>query len=336
MEQSQVENYIKLFLKGNISVIEEKLLLDWIKQSPENKEKFLYLQKYIGDELKTHPDKNSTLHWEQLLRRIMPEKTDESRVSLTSKRIFRLGIPIAASFLIGFSITTLFFLNRSKFVKMAVTEQRIVTPYGARTQFMLPDSSMVWLNSGSELLFPSQFVGKRPVILKGEAYFEVKKSKTPFVVSTIYGEIEVKGTSFDVKAYTDDVFETTLVNGNVHILTENKEEVDLKPGYQAVYSEKSIKVNPIDTHLFTSWIEGKLIFKEENLTNLIKKLERWYNVKIVLENDARLNEISYTGTIEMETFSEVLNLLCVTAPVGYTWNEKMRAMELFYLNKGTK
>lgn len=333
MEQSQLENYIRLFLEGNLSKNDENKLLEWIKQSPENKKYFYSLQQILGEELKTKSDKIITLRWEQMLRRIEPERSAEFWWFNAVKKHYRLAAPVAAALLIGFIISSLVFFDNSKSAKMAVTQQKIIAPYGARTQFMLPDSSLVWLNSGSELVFPSQFNDKRPVKLKGEAYFEVKKANIPFVVSTSYGDVEVKGTSFNVRAYFNDIFETTLISGNVHVIAESKEEVAILPGYQAVYAGKEIRVKPVETKLYTSWTEGKLIFQEEYLPQLAKKLERWYNMKIELDNDPRLNKIIYTGTIEMETFSEVLNLLCITAPVGYTWNDKTRIIKLYYKNK---
>jgi ferric-dicitrate binding protein FerR (iron transport regulator) len=82
--------------------------------------------------------------------------------------------------------------------------------------------------------------------------------------------------------------------------------------------------------MHTSWTKGQLIFRKEHLPKMAHRLERWYNVKIELDNDTRLEDIHYTATIEMESFSEVLNLLKVTAPVDYTWDEKTRVIKLFY------
>ena len=333
MEQSQIKNNIKLFLEGNLPYADEIKLLDWIKQSPENKQYFYYLQQNLTRELLEETDDTTRLHWEKLLGRIDSISKKENLLSYSFRKYYRYTVPVAAAFLIGFFVAALFTWNNIKPVKTIITEQKISTPYGARTQFVLPDSSIVWLNSGSELIFPSQFKDMRPVKLAGEAFFEVKKSGIPFVVSTEYGEVEVKGTSFDVKAYSNDIFETTLVTGKVNVLTKDGENTTLRPGSQATLSEKGLQVKPVETELFTSWKEGKLIFRKEYLPELVKRLERWYNVKIEMENDPRLNSIHYTGTIEMETFSEVLNLLSVTAPVDYTWNEKTRVIKLYYKKK---
>ncbi len=332
MEQPQLKNKIKLFLKGELSPTEELELLQWIKQSAENKNYFYKLQQKIEKEIKFGVNETVRPNWERLLNRI-ERAQNPKRKEFTFRRYYHYAASVAAAFIIGFFIATLVIRKTNTRAVATITEQKISTPYGARTQFVLPDSSVVWLNAGSELLFPSQFKDKRPVKLVGEAFFDVKKSDIPFIVSTEYGEVEVKGTSFDVKAYPEDPFETTLVTGEVHVLTEDRGEAILRPGSQAILSEKGLQVKPVETELFTSWKEGKLIFRNEYLPELIKRLERWYNVKIEMKNDPRLKNINYTGTIEMESFSEVLNLLSVTAPVSYTWNEKTRVIKLFYKEK---
>jgi ferric-dicitrate binding protein FerR (iron transport regulator) len=89
-------------------------------------------------------------------------------------------------------------------------------------------------------------------------------------------------------------------------------------------------VSEVQTDLFTSWKEGKLIFRDEELPLVAKRLERWYNVKIELEEDSRLASLRYNGTLEMESFSEVLQLLKVTAPIDYSYNEKTRTIKITY------
>ncbi len=333
MEQPQIKNDIKLFLEGKLNNAREIKLLEWVKQSPGNKQYFYKIQQSLDEELRTGTDASTRMHWEKLLCRAAPQKEAKNTVDLTLKKYHLYTAPVAAAFLVGFVLAALFTWYLAKPGTTPVTQQKVSTPYGARTQFTLPDSSIVWLNSGSELIFPSKFQDKRPVKLVGEAFFKVKKSGIPFIVYTEYGNVEVKGTSFDVKAYRDDSFETTLVAGKVNVFAGEREGATLCPGSQAVLSEKGLQVKTVDTELFTSWKEGKLIFSKEYLPQLAQKLERWYNVKIEMDNDPRLNNICYSGTIEMETFCEVLNLLRVTAPVDYTWNDKTRVIKLFYKKK---
>lgn len=247
-------------------------------------------------------------------------------------QLYSYGLKIAAVLVIGLLITTVYFFRTAEEYKSSIQVQTITTPFGAKTSTVLPDGSLVWLNSGSTLSFPSGFVKNRPVTLTGEAYFEVAKSNKPFIVITPYGEVEVQGTSFNVKAYSDDnSFEATLVKGKVLVRDKNNiNGVTLWPGQQAVRKSNGLKVINVETTVFTSWKEGKLIFRKDYLTEVARRLERWYNVKIELDNDKRLADIWYAGTIEMESFSEVLELLQVTAPITFSFNDKTRTIKIMY------
>lgn len=243
---------------------------------------------------------------------------------------------VAAAFLLGALLTVALIKTLVPETLQTVQMQKVITPHGAKTNFQLPDGSIVWLNSGSELSFPSAFGETRPVTLTGEAFFEVGKSAEPFIVSTLYGKVEVQGTSFDVKAFPDEGLQATLVDGAVKVKGINSgKEVALRPGQQANFSGGKMAVSKVQTDLFTSWKEGKLIFRDEQLPLVAKRLERWYNVKIELAGDSRLSEIRYNGTLEMESFSEVLQLLKVTAPIDYTYNEKTRTIKITYKQQRT-
>lgn len=329
MEYSQHKDHIKQFLRGKLSKQEEIKLLSWIKESTVNRKRFLDLQKSFSRELKSHAGETSEKSWQQLTGRFEPETT-KKRYLPGFKTYFQLTAFLAAAFFIGFFFATWLNSTEVKPEKQAPVLQKISAPFGARTQFKLPDNSTVWLNSGSEIEFPSHFSDVRNITLNGEAFFEVSKDEIPFVVSSIFGDVEVKGTSFNVKAYHNDSFETTLIEGKVDVTTKNGNKTTLQPGYQAVYRENELNTMKVDTELYTSWTKGQLIFRREYLPRMAQRLGKWYNVTILLDNDKRLESIHYTATIEMESFSEVLNLLKVTAPVNYSWNEKTRTIRLFY------
>lgn len=324
MDKKELHNYTTHFLEGKLSEENELKLLHWIKANHENKNLFLQEQEYIIKTIAEKHDEKLERKWQKLMQRIEPKPTK-------SKTLILWAASVAAAFLIGALMTTVVLKTTNQETKSLALMQNVHTPHGAKTNFQLPDGSIVWLNSGSKLSFPSQFDETRPVTLTGEAFFKVEKSAKPFIVSTIYGEVEVQGTSFDVKAFSDERFQTTLVEGSVKVKEKNNsDEVTLQPGQQANFSGNKIIVGDVETDLFTSWKEGKLIFRDEQLTTVAKRLERWYNVKIELTDDKRLTEIRYNGTLEMESFSEVLQLLKVTAPIDYTFNEKTRIIKITY------
>ncbi len=256
----------------------------------------------------------------------------DERDSLKRKLvILKRTVQIAAILITGVIISSLFFFRKPTQEQPLAQLQTISAPFGAKTNFKLPDGSTVWLNSGSTVSFMSRFDQVRLIDLKGEAFFEVTKNGLPFIVSTQYGNVEAKGTTFNVNAFTGENFQTTLLTGIVNVTEKlTGKEVTLNPGQQAGHDGTELKVENVDTNIFSSWKDGKLIFKNEYLPSVIKRLERWYNVKIDLAPDKRLAEISYTGVIEMESFSEVLHLLKVTAPIDFRYDKQTRIIRIVY------
>lgn len=195
----------------------------------------------------------------------------------------------------------------------------VVVPYGKRTQITLSDNSSVWLNSGSKLVYPARFAtDRREVYLEGEAIFEVSHNKErPFHVITNDVEVKVLGTVFDVCAYKDDkITSTILESGSVElkynsnsILSQSK--VTMSPGMLAVYdpSEKNVRQAHVNTKLYTSWREGYFVFERQSLGEILKKISRYYNVSIQL-NDQSLADETFTGPLDLRnSATQVLEII---------------------------
>jgi len=201
------------------------------------------------------------------------------------------------------------------------TYAEISAPQGSRVQFTLPDGSMGYLNGGSGLKYPVNFSVSRNVSLSGEAYFEVSKDKRhPFTVQTKYADVQVFGTRFDVCAYEGDqeVF-TTLEEGSVKVFNKTeKSSVMLNPGEQNVISTSSGKMQNIQvkTNLYTSWKDEILRFDNSPFDEVVKKMERWYGVKINLDKSLKYSE-NYTFTVRTESLKELLQLLSITTPMSF-------------------
>ena len=166
---------------------------------------------------------------------------------------------------------------------------KVNVPRGGEYQLMLSDGSKVQLNSMSSIRFPVQFAQDcRLVELEGEAYFEVSKTGQPFIVQTKGMKIEVLGTTFNISAYANEEYQTTLVSGSVKVQTENGSNRILKPSEQACITPGSnqINVRNVDTAFYTSWIHGKINFKDQRLDDIMKTLARWYDMDVVYENEA--------------------------------------------------
>ena len=265
------------------------------------------------------------LLFQKIRHAILQEQAEKSSGKL---KLYAIGLRIAAVLLIGMFAASILFYQQKASVLDRFPIQTVSIPYGATTQFKLPDGSSVWLNSGSSLSYSGNFSTKRKVELKGEAFFDVVKNAGPFIVQTNYGKVEVLGTAFNIQAYDDGDFTTTLERGMVKILdTANKHDMILNPGEQAKLINNKLVKNEVDTKLFTSWKDGKLIFSRDPFPDIMRNLERWFNVTI----DYSANDFEglwFSGTIESETLTEVMNMICKAAPVKYTYESAKREVKI--------
>lgn len=192
---------------------------------------------------------------------------------------------------------------------------KIETPAGGQYQVILPDGTKVWLNAASSLSYPTAFTGhERKVILSGEGYFEVAKNKDmPFRVESPSQEVEVLGTHFNISAYTDDrTAITTLLEGSVKL---NGKTI-LQPGEQSVNSGTAITVRQTDTENAIAWKNGKFKFTNENITDLMRKVARWYNVEIIY--DGPMTNKDFSGSVSrFDHISRILDVLESTNTVHF-------------------
>nr|WP_129730050.1 FecR family protein [Parabacteroides goldsteinii] len=204
--------------------------------------------------------------------------------------------------------------------KTTVLNNHLVIPKGRTYQLHLEDGSRIWLNSESELIYPEQFIGdKREVTLIGEAFFEVaKNAEKPFLVKTKGIEIKVLGTSFNVSCYgKDNTINTTLVEGSVSIHTEQGKEQTITPSEQFTYNKDnhSTKIQTVNTELYTSWIDGKYIFKDTTLEEIIDKLQRWHDIHPNYE-EQDLRHRRFSITIDRQsTLDQILEVISFTSDV---------------------
>ncbi|MEN6456082.1 MAG: FecR domain-containing protein [Prolixibacteraceae bacterium] len=329
-DETAYKEKIFRFLQGNLSEEEETELLAWIKAGGEVRKKlFRQQQSLFREQIVQQKNRQTDRQWEKLSFKLEDYPFLKLQSGHQRPVPVRWVMSVAAAFILGLVISSLIYFTGKNLPQNGLQVQEVSVPYGARTNFMLPDGSTAWLNSGSTLSFPAHSNGDRTVNLKGEAYFDVVKNGTPFTVSTVYGKIEVLGTSFNVKAYSDGEFESTLVEGSVKVNGSGNHSLALIPGQQAYLDEQGeLNIRKVDPEVFTSWKEGKLIFYREPFAKMAKRLERWYNVTIEV-NDEEMKDLWFTGTIEMETLSEVMDLISRTMPVQYDYNQKIRALRIY-------
>ena len=242
---------------------------------------------------------------------------------------------IAAILFIPLLVASLLLLFQVKSFKSEISWAEIHAPCGTRTDFHLPDGSTGHLNGGSTIKFPTRFTDKiRNIKLTGEAYFNViSNHKKPFIVSTEKIDVKATGTSFNVMAYPDEtITEVTLLNGKVEVFRKRENVITsmgvLDPDESLIYNAKSDsqKIQSGNSADKLSWIDRKLMFKYESFDEVIRKLNRWYNVNIAIK-DTLLESYIYYGAFQDETLDEVLKLLQYTAPIKYKDIERKRKQD---------
>lgn len=238
---------------------------------------------------------------------ILDEKSNQS-----SKKLAGLAIEAKKGKLIYSNFAS---LNSNQ----ANYSNTITTPKGGQYQVVLPDGTRVWLNAASSLTYPELFGGNnRTVKLQGEAYFEVAKNKAmPFHVITSDQDVEVTGTHFNINNYKDDqLTKTTLLEGSVNVKSAGLVKI-LIPGEQASVNTNPaiIKVKKVDVEEEIAWKNGLFQFDNTSLKNILKQLERWYNVKV---NYTDFPSKHYNGMISRSAnLSEVLKMLELTGNIKF-------------------
>lgn len=201
----------------------------------------------------------------------------------------------------------------------------VEAPQGSRTQMTLPDGTKVWLNAGSKISYSQSFgLVNRLVLLAGEGYFEVAHNEElSFSVESENVRVKVLGTKFNFRDYPSDAEATvSLAEGSVAMNSQQHlaDEQLLKPGQRATVDKQTgkIRVEEYEVANATQWTSGKLIFDGEPLQEIVKTLERSYNVKITIA-DNRLLTLRFYGDFlrQEQTLSEVLDALTATGKIKY-------------------
>lgn len=207
-------------------------------------------------------------------------------------------------------------------------------PNGKTFQLQLSDGTIVHLNAGSSIKYPVQFIegSDRQISVTGEAYLDVAKDpEHPFIVNTNGLNVRVLGTQFNVSAYPEDeTTEVVLVEGAVSLYTEKEEygsekNVYLKPGFKGSFDKvkNNIDTSEVITNLYTSWVNGKLVFRNMTFNNIMKKLERHYDVTII-NNNSDLTHEEFNANFGNEPIEDVLMELKANYGIEYQFlNDKI-------------
>ncbi|VAW17979.1 Putative anti-sigma factor [hydrothermal vent metagenome] len=255
----------------------------------------------------------------------------EKRKSL---KLFTILQKVAAVLILPLLVATLYFATKTPTPKITTTEWHTInTPAGLRSEFILPDGTKVYLNSKTSLSYPIAFNNStRDVKLTGEAYFEVAENKKqPFIVNTGKIKVEVTGTEFKASNYPDEnLTEIVLASGKINLFQGeySKEKEILRsmvPGEKATYynNENKIYFEKVNVDKYISWKDGILMFRDDSMQEVVRRLNRWFNVDITLTGN-KLKDYVYTATFQDESLIQILDLLKLSAPIDYSIKRRER------------
>ena len=208
-------------------------------------------------------------------------------------------------------------------------------PNAEMSDVTLPDGTKIKLNSSTELKYSMGFYKKREVYLSGEAYFEVKSDpKNPFLVHIHDYTVKVTGTKFNIKSYPGINPETTLEEGKISVLSPvGKKMVELKPGENLILDKEKnqLLVKQVNTSQITNWTAGKIFIKNQTIEEIVKIIERWYDVKIVFDDES-IKQLRITGTIlKNKPVEQLLNVLVRSDLIDYSMVEDVNNQSVVHI-----
>jgi transmembrane sensor len=321
LTNSEIERLFVCSLSGIITDADKEILNEWTNESDENQNIFNEFAKA----------------WEAalLLKEMEEYNSFEALQLVHGKMDLRPGMRLwnyfqrAAAILLLPLLCYAFYLSmhgkqHHEKIKQEVI-QRIVSRQGTVSQITLEDGTRVWLNSGAEIEFPLHFSEReRDVAVKGEAFFEVTSNKrSPFIVKLNHLNVKVLGTSFNVASFEDDgLSEVVLVQGEVEFSTFENGILNnhglMRPGQMVVYNgnNQQIEKKEVTVDKYSAWRDGYIIFRDDTMEEVTKRLGRWFNVEFIIE-DEELSTYTYQATFKNESLDQVLNLLKLSSPIDY-------------------
>lgn len=324
-----INEVIIRFLDGSATTKEKSDLLDWLKQSEENRNDFSEVRDLwlLGNTMATD-DIETEIALSHFKERIQTAKTEYPKKNLSfqiqTNRFLRVAAVLFILLSVGF---TSYYLGSRSIEEESTVMNRLLTANGSKGRFVLPDSTVVWLNSNSLLEYPETFTASaREVRLSGEAYFEVQRNeKLPFRVHAGEMEIEVLGTRFIVGNYQrESAVEAVLVEGSVKVAgCQMNHSVVLTPGQLISYNKSTanVDVQMVNAADYISWIQNDLTFDNNKLADIIINLEKWYGVDIVCSPDFAKSVSMSFSVRNGESLEDILRAMTLVAPIQYNWEQ---------------
>lgn len=320
-------DWITGYLTNSLTPEETQSLQEWLNASEENRKYFSDMQEvWIAASDETD---DSSFNKDKAYQLFLKQTGATPQQGINKRKAFQLRpwMYAAAMIIVVFICGTIAFQSGKSVIRNQLTQISIEAPYGSKTKLYLPDGTLVWLNAGSKMSYAQDFgINERTLNLTGEAYFEViKNEEMPFKVHTEELDVKVLGTKFNFRNYKDDLeAKVCLLEGKVALNTREEETI-LHPDQQALLDKKTGKLSVSGTKAAYSaeWTNDRLYFDEVLLSDIIKELERSYDVKITVADDT-LNTIRFYGNFRKreQSIQEIMDVLSSTDKMTYTMNGK--------------
>lgn len=331
--ENQDPKLLLRYCKGQCTEAEQKELVRAVEESEELREQLqlLRLSLVLSEDIKEMETIDTSAAYGRTQKQIRATRHKRISQQITRYAAF-LTLPLLLSSLV---LGYLYLKGDDVEVKYA----EVTAAAGSIIRYELPDKSVVWLNAGSKLRYPTTFTGdKREVDLQGEAYFDVEADpKHPFYVNTREGlSVYVYGTQFNVNAYEDETFiETVLEHGHINVMApDGQTEVKLEPGERLYYDKQGSKLtkSKVDVYEKVAWKEGKMIFRSTSLDAVLRKLSRHFNVDIQFNNRSG-KEYKYRATFRDETLPQILDYLGKSALLKWKTEEPVQQSDATFTRK---
>jgi ferric-dicitrate binding protein FerR (iron transport regulator) len=314
------------YFKGELSEKERIGLLREAEADPELKQSLLSYQNaqalvsLIPEAAHTGAGEEGYLRLKRLRRK---RKT---------KRFVLMATGYAAAISLLVAVTWQAAISYRQPEKPVIVQQELFVPAGQRARIILPDGSVAWLNAGSTLSYPSLFENERKVILTGEAYFDVAHNPDkPFIVSTDSINVQALGTQFDIYNYSKaEYMSTALIQGSIKVYKTGAESegVILNPNQQLFYKDGTFRIEAFTDTDKLLWKEGIYSFNGESLATIIKKLELYYDVEIIVKDPA-IFQHKYTGKFrQRDGVVEILRIIRKIHPFKIYKDEELNQITL--------
>ena len=309
----EIEDLIVRFLRRETSAYEIRKLEEWLRQDPSHRIQFDEINTAYQALHSSYARKSPQEAWKSL-----SDKLEDKEIEMPiATRFSYLKIAATIALVLAVLAGTWKYTSPGNSRPSA---DLIAKAGDEKKQIVLPDGTIVWLNTGSSISYEKAFgVNNRNVSLTGEAFFDVAKTGIDFVVATNRMSIRVKGTRFNVTAFSNDDESATLEEGSVALTIEGHDQpIEMKPGDQVTFNEKSSEVTRKVVHApsYSVWKEEEIHFDNSPLQNIVDEIDKRYKVNITIDPSIAARE-HLSMTIREETLEEVLELITISSSLNY-------------------